>query len=149
MSKRKYRGPKLLGQWVPHPAALIWKLRQLSITARRILHFEQRLSGLTSRRGISRGLRELEKSGFIKIQHGKRAYADIRLPSVYTLTYLHTFENGEWVKPTHDWKKNTGAKNHPGAGAKESTGNGQIPGPNTTLLYRSRGGGWGFSGGTI
>ena len=149
MSKRKYRGPKLIGQWVPHPAKLLRALRELSLTARRILDTLEiencRHSGRENgqlvctyndlensgidRTCIREALDELIAAGLIEIPRlGRRAYADLRCHSLYRLTYLHAFKNGQWAHPTHEWKKqNASGKNATGTSGKSATGNGQIP----------------------
>jgi len=159
MSKRRKNKStprlKIGGNWVAHQAALIRILRGLSLAARRCLdtlelehcrrggrengglvctytNFEQ--GGVTSRHSIARGLRELEHCGVIRIQRGRRAYADMRLPSTYTLTFLSTFQDGKESSPTHDWKKQkAGVVLHPGASAELHPGNGQKPVSNCTL----------------
>jgi hypothetical protein len=126
MSKpRKHiRAAKISGQWIAHPIALIRVLRDLSLTARRILDCLElehcrhggRENGklictyddfecCVQRSRIREGLDELVAAGLIKIvRPGRRAYADLRVPSMYRLTYLTTFQDSKWVEATHDWK---------------------------------------------
>ena len=123
---------KLNGQWIPHSVALLRVLRELSLTARRIidtLEIEHcrhggrengkllcpyrsfRIFGLTSGSRISEAIQELKAAKLIEIvRPGRRSYADLRTPTLYRLTYLHTFENARWVEATHDWKKKARVK---------------------------------------
>jgi hypothetical protein len=154
MSKRKYHGPKLLGQWVPHPAALIRILGKLSLTARRILDTLEiencrhggRENGrlvctyndferIVQRSRIRKALDELIAAGLIEITRvGRRAYADLHSSSLYQLTYLHTFKDGEWIKPTHEWKKQkTRPESTIGTRPESTTGNDQLPARNPPL----------------
>jgi hypothetical protein len=142
---------KIGGQWVAHQVRMIRVLRGLSLTARRFLDtveiehcrrggrengrlivtysdFERELGGNTNRRGIARAVRELEAAGIIKVRRGRRAFADLRLPSVYTLTFEPTYNDGKAADPTHDWKQKTGGLSTPGAGGLLTPGNGQKPG---------------------
>jgi hypothetical protein len=133
MSKKRRRSKysprlKIGGQWVAHQVALIRTLRELSLTARRILdtlemehcrhggrengklictYTDLKLGAdITSSNAIARGLRELERYRLIKIQRGRRAFADMRFPSVYTLTYLHTYQDARRLpRPTTGNKK--------------------------------------------
>jgi DNA-binding transcriptional ArsR family regulator len=149
MSKRKKSGPKIVGQWVGHPAKLIRVLRELSLTARRILdsleiehcrrggrengqliatYTHLALVCNVTRRSIPNGLRELESAGLIKkARQGRRSYADLRVPSMYRLTYLSTFHDGKWTEPTHDWKQKAGAMRDTGTGEMRDTGYPQKP----------------------
>lgn len=162
MSKRKYLGPKLVGQWVPHPAKLLRVLREQSRTARRVLDTLEvencRHSGKENgqlvctyndfenagidRTRVREALDDLIAAGLIEItQLGRRAYADLRCHSLYRLTYLHTFKDGEWVGPTHEWKKqargksatSTSRESATGARGESATGNGQKPGAKVPL----------------
>jgi len=153
--KKKHHGPKIVGQWVPHPVAMIRVLRELSLTARRLLDTLEiencRHSGKENgkliatyddfeRSGVQRScireaLDELVAAGLVEITRlGRRSYADLRSPSLYRLTYLHTFQNGQWVQPTHDWKKqNTRPESTTGTRPESTTGNGQLPDRNPPL----------------
>jgi hypothetical protein len=153
--KKKYHGPKIVGQWVPHPVAMIRVLRELSLTARRILdtleiencrHSGKENGNLIStyddfetfvqRSSIRKALDELVAAGLIEITElGRRAYADLRSPSLYRLTYLHSFQNGKWIEPTHEWKKkqNTRPDSTTGTRPESTTGNGQLPDRNPPL----------------
>jgi hypothetical protein len=128
MRKRRrsiYPRPKIGLQFVAHLPAMIRVLRELGLTARRILDCLElehcRHGGRENgklictyddfeRAGIQRscireGLDELVAAGLIKIvRPGRRAYADLRVPSMYRLTYLTTFQDSKWVEATHDWK---------------------------------------------
>jgi hypothetical protein len=176
---KKYHGPRIFGQWVPHQVMMIGILRGLSLTARRVLdtleiensrHFGKENGNLlctytdfnrfVTRRCIRKALDELIAAGLIEITRlGRRSYADLRNPSLYRLTYLHTFKNGQWVSPTHEWKKRkTGAESTTGAGAESTTGNPQKPGLNQPpqggqsqgcidhSLIDTREAGWGLGG---
>jgi hypothetical protein len=160
MSKKRRRSKysprlKIGGQWVAHQVALIRTLRELSFTARRILdtlemehcrhggrengklictYTDLKLGAdITSSNAIARGLRELERYRLIKIQRGRRAFADMRFPSVYTLTYLHTYQDGKEVAPTHDWKQKASIPSDTGASIPSDTGTGQKPVSKMTL----------------
>jgi hypothetical protein len=158
---KKYHGPRIFGQWVPHQVMMIGILRGLSLTARRVLdtleiensrHFGKENGNLlctytdfnrfVTRRCIRKALDELIAAGLIEITRlGRRSYADLRNPSLYRLTYLHTFKNGQWVSPTHEWKKRkTGAESTTGAGAESTTAGGSKPGLYRPLPYRYQGG---------
>jgi len=155
MTKHKYRGPKLIGQWVPHPVGLIRVLRGLSLTARRILdsleiehcgrggrensrllcpYRSLEIFGLTSGTRISRAFRELKIAGLIEIiRPGRRSFADLRTPSLYRVTYLPTLENGKWVEPTHEWKKTKNqGPNEPRDAVQIEPRNPQKPGSDRT-----------------
>ena len=159
MTKHKYRGPKLIGQWVPHPVGLIQVLRGLSLAARRILdsleiehcgrggrensrllcpYRSLGIFGLTSGTRISRAFRELKTAGLIEITRpGRRSFADLRTPSRYRLTYLPTFENGKWVEPTHEWKKTKNqGPNEPRDAVQIEPRDPQKPGSNRTASPR-------------
>ena len=127
-SRRKSKhGPRLknVGQFVVHPITLIRVLKDLSLSARRILDtleiehcrhggrdngelpctysdFERYIQ----RKTIRPALNELIAAGLIEVTRiGRRAYADLpRTCSLYRVTYLPTFRDGEWAEPTHDWK---------------------------------------------
>jgi hypothetical protein len=134
MRKRRrsiYPRPKIGLQFVGHQPALIRVLRELSLTARRILdclELEHCRHGgrdngklictygefecCVQRSCIREGLDELVAAGLIKIvRPGRRAYADLRVPSMYRLTYLTTFQDGKWIEATHDWKKQNSRPN--------------------------------------
>src|SRR5262245_2747805 len=153
MSKRrrsKYIGPriKIGGQFIGHQATMIRVLRELSLTAWRILatleiehcrHGGRENGKLVStyddfechvqRSSIRQALDELVAAGLIEIvRPGRRSYADLRTPSIYRLTYLPTFQNGKWIEATHDWKKqNTRPESTTGTRPETTTGNGQLP----------------------
>src|SRR5439155_8307807 len=58
------------------------------------------------RQSVAAAINELVVFGFIVITEvGRRGSADVRRPSIYRLTYLRTFENGEWQLPTDDWER--------------------------------------------
>jgi hypothetical protein len=141
---------KLEGQWIPHSVALIRVFCGLSLTARRILdlleiehcrrggrengklvctydNFEN--SGVDRTR-IREALDELIAAGLIEITRlGRRAYADLRAPTLYRLTYLPTFENGKWTEATHEWKKQKASRESAtGTRGESATGNAQKPG---------------------
>jgi hypothetical protein len=107
-----------------------------------------------SRKSVERGICWLEKTGVIRVQHGRRSYADLRTPSIYTLTHLPTFENGKWVEATNDWKTKNQRQNSTGAGVKrvlaqaksqrqKVTDTPQKPASEEYCLLYSRGGGRG------
>jgi hypothetical protein len=117
MSKRhKNKRGTIDGRWVAHPDALIRTLRELSLTARRILDTLEiehcRHSGKENgnlictysdleRAGVDRtrirkALDELVSFGLVEITRlGRRSYADLRNPTLYRITYLRTFKNGQ------------------------------------------------------
>jgi hypothetical protein len=147
---------KISGQWVAHQVALIRILRELSLTARRILDtleiehcrhggrengkltctydFLERHAGI-HRSCIPAALRKLVAAGLIEItRSGRRSYADLRTPTLYRLTYLPTFENGNWIEPTHEWKKrNTRPESTTGTRPESTTGNNELPDRNPPL----------------
>jgi hypothetical protein len=151
MSKRrktKYNPTKIGGRWVAHQDAMIRILRGLSLTARRILDtleiehcrhggrengrlvctYDQ-LALLDIRRAsIPGALVELVSAGLIEIvRPGRRSFADLRVPSLYRLTFEPTYVDGKATGPTHDWKQKAGRKNEPGTGRKNEPGNGRLP----------------------
>jgi hypothetical protein len=140
---------KLKGQWIAHPVGLIHVLSELSLTARRILdtleiehcrrggrengklvctYDDLENSGI-DRTYIRKALDKLIASGLIEITRvGQRAYADLRSPTLYRLTYLPTFESGKWIEPTHEWKKQkASAESATGTSGGSATDNGQKP----------------------
>jgi hypothetical protein len=157
MSKRrrnKIRPAKIRGQWVGLPIAMVHVLRRLSLTARRVLdtleiqhcshggrengkltctYTDFELAGI-DRSCIREALDELVAEGLIEITRlGRRAYADLRSPTLYRLTYLHTFEGGRWVEPTDDWKQKARGESATGARGESATGNDQKPGGKVPL----------------
>jgi hypothetical protein len=147
MSKRRSKyGPRIGWQFVPHRIEVIRILRELSLAARRILdcleiehcrHGGRENGNLlytyddferfVQRSCIRPALDELLAAGLIEITRpGRRSYADLRVPSMYRLTYLWTFQNGKWIEPTNEWKKQ---KTRP----ESTTGNGQLPDRNPPL----------------
>jgi hypothetical protein len=176
MSKhRKKSTPRLKigGGWVAHKAALIRLLRGLSLSARPILDtlelehcrrggrengrlvctYSDFEAGGTQRSRISSGLRKLEDARVIKVQRGRRAYADMRIPSIYTLTLLSTYQTARrWSPPMignkkPDWNPPLAP---PKAGPESTTTRGSKPDRNPPLLSRStREDGWGWRGGLI
>jgi hypothetical protein len=174
-------GPRLKigGRWVAHQDTMTSVLRELSPSARRILdtleieHCRHRrlengrlvctytdLARYVPRSRISSALRELVSAGLIEITRpGRRAYANLRTPSLYRLTFEPTYQDGKAVAPTHDWKKQKARpESDTGARPESDTGNGQKPGRNPTLregksqagirycLSRSGVDGWGIGG---
>jgi hypothetical protein len=153
---KKYSGPRLKigAQFIGHQVAMVPILRELSLTARRILDtleiehcrrggrengklictydYLARFAGV-SRSCIRAALRELVAAGLIEIvRPGCRSWADLRAPSQYRITYLPTFQ-GQWIEPTHEWKKRkAGPESTTGTGPKSDTGNGQLPDRNPT-----------------
>ena len=154
MSKRRHR--KQIGmrpngdQWIRHPLAVIRILRELNLTARRLIDtlevehcrhggrnngrlistyadFER---GGARRNSIRSALSALTAAGLIEITRlGRRSYADLRSPSMYRLTYLSTFQDGKEVDPTHDWKKQKARGDlATGASGDLPTGNDEKPG---------------------
>jgi DNA-binding transcriptional ArsR family regulator len=141
--------PKIGGQWVPHQVGMIHLLRRLSLTARRILDtfeiehcrhggrdngrlictYDDFERGGAGRSSISRALRDLEDAGIVDIRRGRRAYADMRVPSEYTLTFEPTYLDGKPIEPTHDWKKQNTRPD-------STTTKGGKPGRNPPLLSR-------------
>lgn len=165
-NKRNAARLRIGGQFIAHDIGLICLLRELRVNARRILDMLEikhcqhggRENGRlvctysdfephgVPRRSISRALRQLEALGILRIARGRPAYGDLRVPSIYRLTYLPTFVDGEWVAPNHDWKKSQGhsvPRLGKKAGAINDTDAGVKPGPLVTLPSRSRGGGVG------
>jgi hypothetical protein len=146
--KSKY-GPrlKIVGQFIPHPVALIRILRGLSPTARRILDtlelehcshggrdngrlrytYTQFEAAGIHRNSINPGLCELEDAGIVKAKRGKRAYADMRFPSIYTLTHLPTCQGEQWIDPTNDWKRKASTESDTGASTESATTNHRKP----------------------
>ena len=57
------------------------------------------------RKNITKAVNKLVRLGLVEIMaKGRMAYADLRTPSRYRLTYLFTRdENGAAVPPTHEW----------------------------------------------
>ena len=110
------RPSMMSGPWVAHPAAMIRVFLELGLAARRILdvleiehcrhgrrdngrlvctysNFEQ---GGVRRGSICGALRELVAVGLIEItRSGRRSYADLRLPSMYRLTFEPTYVAGK------------------------------------------------------
>ncbi len=152
--RRSKHGPRLKigGQFIPHQVVMVRLLSELPLCARRCLdalevehcrHGGRENGQLIftysdfarwgmSRSGAKRGIRRLEKTGIIRVQHGRRAYADLRTPSVYTLTHLPTFKNGKWVEPTHDWKTKYRGQNGTGARVKMLQAPAKSQGQNVT-----------------
>jgi hypothetical protein len=143
------------GPWIAHPVALIKLFPALSLAARRILdvleiehcrhgrrdngrlvctysNFEQ---GGVRRGSICGALRELVAVGLIEITRlGRRSYADLRLPSLYRLTFEPTYVDGKRVEPTHEWKKQkAGDHSTTGASSGSNTGSAQKPVANRSL----------------
>ena len=143
------RPSMMRGPWVAHPVAMIRVFLGLSLAARRILdvleiehcrhgrrdngrlvctysNFEQ---GGVRRGSICGALRELVAVGLIEITRlGRRSYADLRLPSMYRLTFEPTYVDGKRVEPTHEWKKQkTGDHSTTGASSGSNTGSAQKP----------------------
>jgi hypothetical protein len=149
------RPSMIRGPWVAHPVAMIRVLLGLGLAARRILdvleiehcchgrrdngrlvctysNFEQ---GGVRRGSICGALRELVAVGLIEITRlGRRSYADLRLPSLYRLTFEPTYVDGKRVEPTHEWKKQkAGDHSTTGASSGSNTGSAQKPVANRSL----------------
>jgi hypothetical protein len=128
---RKYLSPRIrIGeQFIAHPVALLkseaW--RSLKLAELRILHrleIEHASHGGRQngnlpctrsnferhgvrRKNITKALDKLVRLGLVEITvKGRMAYADLRTPSRFRLTYLPTYdENGAAVPPTHEWRR--------------------------------------------
>src|SRR4051794_9892127 len=149
------RPSMMRGPWVAHPVAMIRVFPGLSLAARRILdvleiehcchvrrdngrlvctysNFEQ---GGVRRGSICGALRELVAVGLIEItRSGRRSYADLRLPSLYRLTFEPTYVDGTRAEPTHEWKKQkTGNHSTTVASGASNTGSAQKPVANRPL----------------
>jgi hypothetical protein len=189
MSKRrrsKYLGPRIkVGeQFVAHPVAMLKSaaFRSLKLSDRKILdrleienasHAGKRNGELictymdfqkhgVRRASIPGAIKRLVQGGFLVVtEQGRQSYGDLRIPSRYRLTYLHTFGNGRWIDPTHDWrlleKQKAGRENAPRTGRENAARNPDFPDAKTKLhrqkpdaesrlLSRSRGGGVGVCG---
>src|SRR5262245_7781192 len=90
------------------------------------------LTSLTTSAGAaSPALRELVSAGIIEIvRPGRHAYADLRIPSLYRLTFEPTYQDGKAVAPSHDWKQKARSDLTTGARPDSTPGNGQKPGRN-------------------
>ncbi len=112
------------------------------------------------RNSICKAIDKLVRLGLLEITvKGRRAFADLRTPSQYRLTYLLTYdENGTAVPPTHEWrrleKQKASGDLAPGASGVLTTTKGEKPAAICTPkpaaictpLSRSREDGWGIGG---
>jgi hypothetical protein len=193
MSKRRRRkdlGPrvKIGEQFIAHPVAMLKSaaFRSLKLAERKILdrleiehasrggrhngdlactYADFRKHGVR-RTSISEAIQRLGRLGFIEVTtQGRMAYGDLRIPSRYRLTYLSTYQDGQPVQPTNEWRsqnQNTEHENVPGVRHENGAGKPDFPGTKTGLqpkiqdtktglLSRSTGrmGGAGRGGGSI
>jgi hypothetical protein len=165
-------------QFVHYPISMLKAetFRSLSLSERKILHrleIEHACHGgkhngaLTCtytdfiRYGVRKGsianaLNRLEDRGFIEIVRGRMAFGDLRVPSKYRLTYLPTYQGGNWIPSTNEWRKKQKTAPQNGASTAPQSGTRKAdfphlktePSPHlkTEVLSISRGGGVGDCG---
>jgi hypothetical protein len=161
--RKKSPGPRIkIGEYfVAHPVALLKSsaFRSLKLADRKILdrleienasHAGKQNGDLictytdfqkygVRKASIADAIKRLVEWGFVEItKQGRPSYADIRNPSHYRLTFLHSYQDGKPVKPTHEWRRfeqqNTGRENEPGARHENEPGKPKLPGSKTRLL---------------
>jgi hypothetical protein len=171
MSKRRRRkdlGPrvKIGEQFIAHPVAMLKStaFRSLKLAERKILdrleiehasrggrhngdlvctYADFRKHGVR-RTSISDAIKRLVQHGLLEItKQGRPSYGDLRIPSHYRLTYLLTYEDGQTVQPTNEWRRleeqKTGHENVPGARHENVPGKANFPGTKTGLKPKKPG----------
>jgi hypothetical protein len=54
--------------------------------------------------GVTRAVAMFDRTNTLNAEYA-RAYADLRIPNIFTLTYLPTFQDGRWLDATNEWEK--------------------------------------------